>query len=147
MGSAAAVTVGVASLPVYEIYKVGDEARWLPGLDLLGSLTGVPAAVIPHYDNREGGRHDTRFCYMGEQRLLELESLLPDDVGVLGFLDDLQAFFDLPSVPPSEGLEGARVGTGGIPTCFPPGRWRDYAGSFTEEFARLAPLAARLGFA
>lgn len=59
---------------------------------------------------------------------------------------DLQAFFDLPSVPPSEGLEAARVGTGGVPTCFPPGRWRDYAGSFTEEFARLAPLAARLGF-
>jgi len=84
MGSAAAVTVGVASLPVYEIYKVGDEARWLPGLDLLGTLTGISAAVIPHFDNREGGRHDTRFCYMGEQRLLELEGLLPDEVGILG---------------------------------------------------------------
>jgi hypothetical protein len=42
------------------------------------------AAVIPHYDNREGGRHDTRFCYMGETKLLELETLLPADVGVLG---------------------------------------------------------------
>lgn len=97
MGSAAAVTVGVASLPVYEIYKVGDEARWLPGLDLLGSLTGVPAAVIPHYDNREGGRHDTRFCYMGEQRLLELESLLPDDVGVLGVDEHTAAIIDIES--------------------------------------------------
>lgn len=84
MGSAAAVTVGAASLPVYEIYKVGDEARWLPGLDLLGTLTGISAAVIPHYDNREGGRHDTRFCYMGEQRLLELEGMLADDMGILG---------------------------------------------------------------
>ena len=46
MGSAAAVTVGAASLPVYEIYKVGDEARWLPGLDLLGTLTGVSAAIV-----------------------------------------------------------------------------------------------------
>ena len=84
MGSAAAVTLGSHSLPVYEIYKVGEEARWLPGLDLLGALTGISAAVIPHYDNREGGRHDTRFCYMGETRLLELEAMLPGTVGVLG---------------------------------------------------------------
>ncbi|MEY4170055.1 MAG: hypothetical protein RLZ94_1128, partial [Actinomycetota bacterium] len=58
MGSAAAVTLGSHSLPVYEIYKVGEEPRWLTGLDLLGTLTGLNAAVIPHYDNREGGRHD-----------------------------------------------------------------------------------------
>lgn len=95
MGSAAAVTVGVASLPVYEIYKVGDEARWLPGLDLLGALTGIRAAVIPHYDNREGGRHDTRFCYMGEQRLLELEGMLGDDVGILGVDEHTAAIIDI----------------------------------------------------
>ena len=40
MGSAAAVTLGSHSLPVYEIYKVGEESRWLTGLDLLGALTG-----------------------------------------------------------------------------------------------------------
>lgn len=97
MGSAAAVTVGVSALPVYEIYKVGDEARWLPGLDLLGTLTGISAAVIPHFDNREGGRHDTRFCYMGEQRLLELESLLPDDVGILGVDEHTAAIMDVES--------------------------------------------------
>ena len=97
MGSAAAVTVGVASLPVYEIYKVGDEARWLPGLDLLGTLTGISAAVIPHYDNREGGRHDTRFCYMGEQRLLELEGMLADDVGILGVDEHTAVIIDVES--------------------------------------------------
>lgn len=97
MGSAAAVTVGVASLPVYEIYKVGDEARWLPGLNLLGTLTGISAAVIPHYDNREGGRHDTRFCYMGEQRLLELEGMLADDVGILGVDEHTAVIIDVES--------------------------------------------------
>ena len=97
MGSAAAVTVGIASLPVYEIYKVGDEARWLPGLDLLGTLTGISAAVIPHYDNREGGRHDTRFCYMGEQRLLELEAMLSDDVGILGVDEHTAVIIDVES--------------------------------------------------
>ena len=84
LGSAAAVTVGSWSVPVYEIYKVGEEPRWVPGLDLLGQLTGIDAAVIPHYDNREGGRHDTRFCYLGEQRLEAMEAMLPDGVGILG---------------------------------------------------------------
>jgi cyanophycinase-like exopeptidase len=95
MGSAAAVTLGSHSLPVYEIYKVGEESRWLPGLDLLGGLTGLRAAVIPHYDNREGGRHDTRFCYMGETRLLELEAMLTDDVGVLGVDEHTAVIIDL----------------------------------------------------
>ena len=97
MGRAAAVTVGAASLPVYEIYKVGDEARWLPGLDLLGTLTGINAAVIPHYDNREGGRHDTRFCYMGEQRLIELEGMLADDAGILGVDEHTAVIIDVES--------------------------------------------------
>lgn len=97
MGSAAAVTVGAASLPVYEIYKVGDEARWLPGLDLLGTLTGINVAVIPHYDNREGGRHDARFCYMGEQRLHELEGMLADDVGILGVDEHTAVIIDVES--------------------------------------------------
>jgi cyanophycinase-like exopeptidase len=84
LGSAAAVTVGRWSVPVYEIYKVGEEPRWADGLDLLGQLAGIEAAVIPHYDNREGGRHDTRFCYLGEQRLEAMEAMLPEGVGVLG---------------------------------------------------------------
>jgi hypothetical protein len=67
-GSAAAVTTGSHSLPVYEIYKVGDDPYWDAGLNLLEATAGVTAAVIPHYDNREGGRHDTRFCYVGETR-------------------------------------------------------------------------------
>jgi cyanophycinase-like exopeptidase len=84
LGSAAAVTAGSHAIPVYEIYKAGEPPRWLPGLDLLRRLTGLQAAVVPHYDNAEGGTHDTRFCYLGEQRLAGLEQELPDDVGVLG---------------------------------------------------------------
>src|SRR5664279_4626118 len=68
MASAAALTLGRYTIPVYEIYKVGEAPRWLDGLDLLSAL-GLPVAVVPHYDNAEGGNHDTRFCYMGERRL------------------------------------------------------------------------------
>ena len=95
LGSAAAVTGGSHAIPVYEIYKVGDDPSWLPGLDLLGALAGVAAAVVPHFDNREGGRHDTRFCYLGEQRLEVLEAALPSGVGVLGVDEHTAVVFDI----------------------------------------------------
>jgi hypothetical protein len=83
MASAAALTLGRYTIPVYEIYKVGEAPRWLEGLDLLTPL-GLPVAVVPHYDNAEGGNHDTRFCYMGERRFAMLEAELPPDVFILG---------------------------------------------------------------
>jgi cyanophycinase-like exopeptidase len=94
LASAAAVGLGVCSLPVYEVYKVGEEPRWLGGLDLL-SVTGLRAAVVPHYNNAEGGTHDTRYCYMGERRLRILEDLLPDGVGILGVDEHTAAIFDI----------------------------------------------------
>ena len=81
--SAAALTLGRFTVPVYEIYKVGIEPHWLEGLDVLRTI-GLDVAVIPHYDNTEGGHHDTRFCYLGERRLAMLEQELPDGAHVLG---------------------------------------------------------------
>jgi hypothetical protein len=94
LASAAAVGLGVFSLPVYEVYKVGEEPRWLDGLDLL-SVTGLRAAVVPHYNNAEGGTHDTRYCYMGERRLRMLEGLLPDGIDILGVDEHTAAIFDI----------------------------------------------------
>jgi hypothetical protein len=81
--SAAAIGLGAYALPVYEIYKVGEDPSWVAGLDVLGQI-GIRCAVIPHYNNREGGSHDTRFCYMGEDRLRLLEAMLPEDLLILG---------------------------------------------------------------
>jgi hypothetical protein len=97
LGSAAAVTVGSHAVPVYEIYKVGEDPQWLPGLDLLGQLAGISAAVIPHFDNREGGRHDTRYCYLGAQRLQVMEAMLPPGVGVLGVDEHTAVIVDIGS--------------------------------------------------
>jgi hypothetical protein len=94
LASAAAATVGRFTLPVYEIYKAGGAPRWLPGLDLLGPL-GLTAAVIPHYDNAEGGRYDTRHCYLGERRLTVMERDLPDDAAVLGVDEHTAVLIDL----------------------------------------------------
>jgi hypothetical protein len=64
--------------------------------------------VIPHWNNAEGGTHDTRFCYMGEARLRQLESFLPEDVALLGLDEHTACILDL-------GKEEAYVkGVGGV---------------------------------
>ena len=92
--SAAALTLGTRTVPVYEIYKCGEEPYWLEGLNLLGEF-GIPAVVIPHYNNAEGGHHDTRFCYLGETRLNMLEKQLDDGEYVLGVDEHTGIVIDL----------------------------------------------------
>jgi len=92
--SAAALTLGKATVPVYEIYKVGQNVELLEGLDILSAI-GVNAAVIPHYDNAEGANHDTRFCYLGETRLQLFETMLDDDTWVLGIDEHTGLIIDL----------------------------------------------------
>jgi cyanophycinase-like exopeptidase len=106
--SAAALTLGRFTLPVYEIYKVGEDPRWLNGLDVLSGI-GINAVVIPHYNNQEGALHDTRFCYMGERRLSMLESELPEEVYVLGVDEHTALVIDLDA-------ESARVMGKGVVT-------------------------------
>lgn len=92
--SAAALTIGTRTVPVYEIYKCGEEPYWLEGLNLLSELN-IPAAVIPHYNNTEGGHHDTRFCYLGEVRLQMLEQQLDEGEYVLGIDEHTGIVIDL----------------------------------------------------
>lgn len=95
ISSAASLTLGAFTAPIYEIYKVGDPApRWREGLDLLGKL-GLNCVVIPHFDNSEGGNYDTRFCYLGEVRLIALEEQLPEDVATLGVDEHTAAVIDV----------------------------------------------------
>jgi len=122
MASAAALTLGVVTIPVYEIYKVGADPSWLEGLDLLGPATGLRAAVVPHYDNAEGGNHDTRFCYMGERRLRTLERRLPADTFILGVDSHTALVLDLDRRTATvSGLGGVTVRVDGRGTVFPSG--------------------------
>lgn len=95
--SAAALTIGSHTLPVYEVYKVGDKPHWLKGMNLLEIVTGLRAAVVPHFNNNDGTNHDTRFCYMGEQRMRQLESELPADTFILGVDEHSGVRLDLDS--------------------------------------------------
>jgi cyanophycinase-like exopeptidase len=101
LASAAALTAGVRTIPVYEIYKVGADPHWLTGLDLLAAF-GIRAAVVPHWNNTEGANHDTSRCYIGERRLSVLEREL--DCGMVGVDEHTAATFD--------GGTGAMVVTG-----------------------------------
>jgi hypothetical protein len=94
MASAASVTLGRFSLPVYEVYKVGADLFWLDGLDILGSL-GIAAAVVPHWDNAEGGTHDTSHCWMGARRFGLLHAMLPPGTTVLGVDEHTACLLDL----------------------------------------------------
>ena len=135
--SAAALTLGVATVPVYEIYKVGEDPHWLDGLDLLG-VTGLSAAVIPHYDNAEGGTHDTRFCYLGERRLARLERELPAGAFVLGVDEHTACILDLAAGTASvEGLGAVTVRHRGRSRRLPAGSIVSIA-----SLAELEPAAA-----
>jgi hypothetical protein len=105
--SAAALTLGKATVPVYEVYKVGQDVERLDGLDILSSI-GINAAVIPHYDNAEGGNHDTRFCYLGQVRLEMFETMLDNDTYVLGVDEHTGLVIDI------DAQEATVVGNGGV---------------------------------
>jgi cyanophycinase-like exopeptidase len=105
--SAAALTLGRKTIPVYEVYKSGADPYWVDGLDVLTDI-GLPVVVIPHYDNKEGGNHDTSKCYLGERRLLMLEPELDDDVFILGVDEHTGVIIDL------DAQTAEIVGKGGI---------------------------------
>jgi hypothetical protein len=90
LASAAVIAVGSQALPVYEIYKAGEDLHWKPGLDLLGPY-GLPLVFIPHWNNSDGGNElDTRRCFMGRERFDELCRLLPAGQRLVG-IDEMTA--------------------------------------------------------
>lgn len=94
LASAAACTAGRLAIPVYELYKVGEAPHWRDGLDLLRPH-GLDVVVVPHYDNAEGGTHDTSCCYIGDRRLRSLEAGLDPGTWVLGVDEHTAAIIDL----------------------------------------------------
>lgn len=92
--SSAAIAISRHTLPVYEIYKVGQDLHWIEGLDLLGRF-GFELAIVTHWDNAEGGTHDTRACFMGMERFERLRALLPPTAVVLGIDEHTACTLDL----------------------------------------------------
>jgi hypothetical protein len=90
-------------------------------MDVL-SRFGFNLVVVPHWNNAEGGTHDTRFCYMGEPRFRKLESLLPDEVLVFGLDEHTACLIDLePEEAVIKGIGRATLCRGGAERIFEKG--------------------------
>jgi hypothetical protein len=95
LASAAAIAIGAQSLPVYEIYKVGEDIHWKAGLDFFGSF-GLSLVFFPHWNNNDGGEElDTSRCFMGLARFEPLLEMLPSEMTVVGIDEQTGLLIDL----------------------------------------------------
>ena len=95
MASAATIALGSAALPVYEIYKVGEDPFWKTGLDFFRPF-GLSLVLMPHWNNSDGGSEvDTSRCFIGRERFDPLCNQLPTDVTVVGLDEHTGLIIDL----------------------------------------------------
>jgi cyanophycinase-like exopeptidase len=95
LASAGAIASSAYALPVYEIYKVGQDLHWCDGLDFFGAY-GLSLVFVSHWNNAEGGAElDTSRCYMGQARFESLRGMLPPDVTVVGIDEHTALAIDL----------------------------------------------------
>jgi hypothetical protein len=108
LASAAVIAISAHALPVYEIYKVGEDLHWKRGLNLFGYF-GLPLVFIPHWNNNDGGEElDTSRCFMGKPRFAKMMKMLPADLTVVG-IDEKTALI----IYPKEAICQV-VGLGGV---------------------------------
>lgn len=108
LASAATIAISYCALPVYEIFKVGEELHWKSGLDFFG-LYGLQLVFVPHWNNAEGGAElDTSRCFMGQSRFARLVDMLPEDLTIVGLDENTALIMD-----PESG-ECQVIGAGGV---------------------------------
>ncbi|PWH16690.1 MAG: hypothetical protein DDG59_09090 [Anaerolineae bacterium] len=138
LASAATIAISRFALPVYEIYKVGEDLHWKEGLNFFG-LYGLAMVFIPHWNNNEGGAElDTSRCFMGKERFAQLIQCLPEPCLVIGIDEKTALFMDLASMT-------ARVfGNGGV-TLIHPGDFHESEYGQSLNDAELSALARQMG--
>lgn len=145
LASAAAIAFSSLALPVYEIFKVGEEVHWKPGLDFFASY-GMPLVFVPHWNNTEGGAElDTRFCFMGAPRFKELFEALPIDQPLIGIDESTALIMDMQTGQAQvRGMGGVTVIHARTPCAFPKGKvededihhWVEALGRHVHHFSR-----------
>ncbi len=95
--SAATISVGAHALPVYEIYKVGQDVHVVDGLNFFADF-GLHVSFIPHWNNAEGGVDlDTSRCFVGMDRFNEWCNLVPSENITLGLDEHTGIIMDFES--------------------------------------------------
>ena len=95
--SAATISVGAHALPVYEIYKVGQDMHMVDGLNFFADF-GLHISFIPHWNNADGGVDlDTSRCFVGMDRFAEWCRLVPDENTTVGLDEHTGILLDFES--------------------------------------------------
>jgi hypothetical protein len=95
--SAATISIGAHALPVYEIYKVGQDVHVVDGLDLFADF-GLHVSFIPHWNNADGGVDlDTSRCFIGMDRFAEWCGLVPSENETIGLDEHTGIIIDFES--------------------------------------------------
>ena len=82
--SAATISVGAHALPVYEVYKVGQDIHVVDGLNFFADF-GSQLSFIPHWNNADGGVDlDTSRCFVGMDRFSEWCGMVPVENTTVG---------------------------------------------------------------
>jgi hypothetical protein len=124
--SATTIASSAHALPVYEIYKVGEDLHWKPGLSFFEPF-GLSLVFIPHWNNNDGGDElDTSRCYMGRSRHSQLIEMLPTDLTIVG-IDERTALVVEPSAETCQVMGNGNVTLvlGGQEKVFPTGQTFD----------------------
>jgi cyanophycinase-like exopeptidase len=133
LASAATIAASAKALPVYEIYKVGEDLHWLSGLNFFDDY-GLDPVFIPHWDNSEGGAElDTSHCFMGQDRYKRLVAQLPPDLTIVGIDEHTALVIDLAAG------NGEVLGRGGV-TVVKDGREQRWATGETMPLSALGPF-------
>ncbi len=92
--SAATIAAGSHAIPVYEIFKVGQDVAAVPGLGIFDDFA-TPLSFVPHWNNTDGGSDvDTSRCFIGTARFDEWRNLLPAGHNILGLDEHTGAIFN-----------------------------------------------------
>src|SRR5215216_2740893 len=95
--SAATISIGAHALPVYEVYKVGQDVHVVDGLDLFADF-GLHLSFIPHWNNADGGVDlDTSRCFIGMDRFAEWCQLVPSENETVGLDEHTGLIMDFES--------------------------------------------------
>lgn len=94
LSSSATLAFSKFTMPVYEIYKVGDDLHWKEGVNFFEPF-GWSISIIPHWDNNDGGETvDTSRCYVGQDRFRQLRDMLPQGQTIIGLDEHTSVIFD-----------------------------------------------------
>lgn len=106
--SAAVIAIGRRIIPVYEIYKVGEDISCPKGLDIFSDFS-MRISVVPHWNNSDGGADvDTTRCFLGMERFARWTSMIPESEVILGIDEHTGIILDFST------MKGKIQGTGTV---------------------------------